>query len=83
MALAVDTIREKLHHYIDQVDAKKIKAFYTIVEADIEEEPSYSDAFKAELDQRYRDFKSGKAKMISGSESKKRIQKLLKNKFNR
>ena len=83
MTLAVNIIREKLHNYIDQVDSRKIKAFYTIVEADLEVESSYSNVFKAELDQRYKDYKSGKTKMISGNESKKRIQKLLKNKFNR
>ena len=38
----------------------------------------YTDEFKAKLDKRYADYKSGKAKMITAEESKKRIQTILK-----
>ena len=39
---------------------------------------NYTAAFKAELDKRQEDYKSGRAKIITASESKKRIQKILK-----
>lgn len=38
---------------------------------------NYTDEFKTELDKRYADYKSGKAKMITAGESKKKIQKIL------
>ena len=82
MSSSTSTLREKLHYYIDHVEDKKIKAFYTIVESDIEnEETIYSPEFKAELDQRQEDYKNGKTKLITAAESKKRIQKLIKGKF--
>jgi hypothetical protein len=36
---------------------------------------------KAELDKRYNAYNAGKTKMITATESKKRIEKLLKNKL--
>lgn len=82
MSLAITTLREKLHFYIDHVEEKKIKAFYTIFQNDIEEdEMIYTESFKKELSQRQNDYKNGKAKMISATESKKRVQKILKTKF--
>ena len=88
MNIAINTLREKLHKYIDHIEDKKIKAFYTIVEKDIEkdiekDENTYTIALKAELDKRYDDYKTGKSKMITPSESKKRIQKILKEKFSK
>lgn len=81
MGLAVKTLREKLLHYVENMEDKKIKAFYTIVQTDLEEDESiYTNAFKAELNQRYTDYKTGKSKMITAAESKKRVQHLLKSK---
>ncbi len=57
MNSAINILREKLHNYINQVEDKKIKAFYTLVESDIvEEENIYTEEFKAELDKRYADY---------------------------
>lgn len=81
MSIAIDTIREKLIDYIEHVEDKKVKAFYTIVQTDIESENFYTPEFKSELDKRYDEYKTGKSKMITSSESKKRIQKLLKGKL--
>jgi putative addiction module component (TIGR02574 family) len=41
----------------------------------------YSSAFKTELDNRVADYKSGKSKVISLSESKKRINTIIKSKL--
>ncbi len=44
-------MRKKLHDYLDSAADKKIKAIYTMVEDELEEEKEdYSDEFKAELD---------------------------------
>jgi hypothetical protein len=81
MSIAIDTIREKLIDYIEHVEDKKVKAFYTIVQTDIESENFYTPEFKSELDKRYDDYKAGKSKMVTPMESKRKIQKLLKSKF--
>jgi hypothetical protein len=72
-------IRQQLHNYLEVADDKKIKAFYTMMEAEIKDSAvEYTEQFKAELDKRYSDYKSGKTKMITATESKKRIQKILR-----
>ena len=38
----------------------------------------YSAVFKTELDKRQEDYKTGRAKIITAGESKKRVQKILK-----
>jgi hypothetical protein len=82
MSAAINILREKLHHYIDQIEDKKIKAFYTIVKTDMEEDETiYATEFKVDLDKRQDDYKNGKTKMITSAESKKRIQKLIKQKY--
>jgi hypothetical protein len=73
------TIRKQLHNYLEVAEDKKIKAIYTMMEEEIKESVvEYTDEFKTELDQRTADYKSGKAKMVTAGESKKRIQKILK-----
>jgi putative addiction module component (TIGR02574 family) len=72
-------IRQQLHNYLEVAEDKKIKAIYTMMEEEIKESAvDYTDEFKAELDRRYKDYKSGKANMIIAEESKKRIDKILK-----
>lgn len=73
------TIRRHLHNYLEVADDKKIKALYTIIENDIKENDFvYSDELKAELDKRYAEYANGPAEMNTASDSKKRIEKLLK-----
>jgi len=77
--MTTHALRQKLHSYLEVADDKKIKAMYIMMEGDIEESAvEYSDEFKKELDRRHADYKSGKAKMITAAQSKKRIRKLLK-----
>jgi hypothetical protein len=72
-------IRQQLHSYLEIADDKKVKAFYTMMKGDIEESGvEYTPELKVELDSQYAAYKSGKAKMISSAESKKRIGKILK-----
>jgi putative addiction module component (TIGR02574 family) len=72
-------IRQQLHSYLEVAEDKKIKAIYTMMEEEIKEKAvEYTDEFKAELDRRHADYKSGKAKMITAEESRKRIRNILK-----
>ncbi len=72
------TIRQQLHNYLEVADDKKVKAIYTIIEKDIQENDfEYPDELKNELDKRYAEYKKGTAEMITASESKKRIDKIL------
>ena len=72
-------IRSELHNYLEIADDKKVKAMYTIMEGEIKESfVDYSQDLKATLDERFTSYKSGEAEMISASESKKRIEKILK-----
>ncbi len=77
--MSTAAIRQKLHTYLEIADDKKIKAIYTMVESEIKESAvEYTNELKAELDNRYTEYKSGKKKMVTAEESKKRIQKILK-----
>lgn len=85
MNINIATQREELLHYIETVEDKKIKAFYTLLEKEIKEETNveYTQELKAELDKRYEGYKSGKTKMITPTESRRRINKILKAKFSK
>jgi putative addiction module component (TIGR02574 family) len=72
-------IRQKLHSYLEVANDKKVKAIYAIMENEIEESSvEYTDDFKAELDRRYADYKSGRSKIVTAQESKRRIQRIVK-----
>jgi len=47
------SLKQKLHHYIDVADERKLQAIYTILEDDIEGESSYTqDEIKMFYDRR-------------------------------
>ncbi len=72
-------IRQQLHNYLEVADDKKINALYTIIEREIHDtEFEYPDGLKNELDKRNAEYKNGPAKMVTSSQSKKRIEKILK-----
>ena len=76
--MSTANIRQQLQNYLEVADDKKVKAIYTMMEDEIKEANiAYSDELKAELDKRYASYKSGKSKIISAKESKKRINNLL------
>lgn len=72
------TIRQQLHNYLEVADDKKVKAIYTIIEKDIQENNfEYPEELKNELDKRHAEYNAGTAQMITAVESKKRIKKIL------
>ncbi len=76
--MSTAAIRQKLHSYLEVADDKKVKAIYAIMESEIEHSAvNYSEELKTELDDRYAAYKSGEAKPLSETESKRRIQKIL------
>ena len=72
------SIKQQLHGYLEVADDKKLKAIYTMVEAEIKEATiEYTPALKAELDRRVSYYLNG-GKMVSPSEMNKRLQNIRK-----
>lgn len=72
------TIRQELLNYLEIADEKKVKAIYAMMENEIKEaNVEYSDELKKSLDIQFASYKNGSARMISATESKKRINKIL------
>lgn len=77
--MSVTIIRQKLHSYLEVANDRKLKAIYAIMENDINEKRfEYTEDLKKELDSRVKSYLNGEAKLVSSSESKKRIQKILR-----
>ncbi len=71
-------IRKKLHDYIDSASDKKVKAFYVIVEDEIEDtydSPLDDPAFLAEMDRRYENYKANPDAAKTWDEVKKSARK--------
>lgn len=76
--MSTAALRQKLHSYLEVADDKKVKAIYAIMESDIEQSGvEYTEELKAELNNRYADYKNGKAKPVGAGESKQRIEAIL------
>ena len=74
-------IRQKLFEYIRVADDKKVKAIYTIIENEIEEETDiWTDDFLEELKRRTADIESGKVTGLSWQEVKTRAKEFAKEK---
>lgn len=73
------SIRQQLQNYLEVADDKKVKAIYTMMENEIKEANiEYNEELKSELDARYAAYKSGKEKLVTAADSKKRINNILK-----
>jgi putative addiction module component (TIGR02574 family) len=72
-------IRQKLHEYIDSASDKKVKAFYVIVEDEIDdtyENPLEDPSFVAEMDRRYEQYKADPSIGIPLEEVEKKARQL-------
>jgi len=74
------TIRQKLHHYIETAQDKKVKAIYAIVEDEIEETYDHwnDEEFVAELQKREKAYLDGTGKTLTLSESVKKARTAIK-----
>ncbi|MEX2234235.1 MAG: addiction module protein [Cyclobacteriaceae bacterium] len=71
--MSTTEIRQKLFDYIRMADDKKVKAIYTILSNEIQEETDiWTDEFLQELNKRTAEFESGKAKGLTWKEIKSR-----------
>ena len=73
-------IRQRLHHYIETAQDKKVKAIYAIVGDEIEETyDRWNDAaFVAELERRETAYLNGKAKTFTLEQSLSRAKQAIK-----
>ncbi|MFM7431588.1 MAG: hypothetical protein KA713_17345 [Chryseotalea sp. WA131a] len=73
-------IREKLHHYIETAQDKKVKAIYAMVEDEIQETYDYwnDDEFLTELRRRQESYISGEAKTYTLQETMSDIKQAIK-----
>jgi putative addiction module component len=73
--MTTTTIRQKLYDYIRVAEDRKLKAIYTMLEAEIEEDYDHwkDKDFVKELDKRSADYKTGKVKGVSWEKAKSQI----------
>jgi hypothetical protein len=73
-------IRERLHHYIETAQTKKVKAIYAMVECEIEEVHDYwnDPKFLSELNRRRENYLSRKARVYSLEEAMNQIKQTVK-----
>lgn len=68
-------MREKLVDYVRSADDRKVKAMYTIIEKEIEEDENiWTDEFVEELNKRNTDLDSGKVKGLTWKQVKARVK---------
>ncbi|MDR2205414.1 MAG: hypothetical protein LBE36_04585 [Flavobacteriaceae bacterium] len=72
----MNTIKEKLHQYIDTAAERKLQAMYIMLEDEIEYEEDYADEFKNELDKRFAQYQSDGI-AIDEKEANQRIDNLM------
>ena len=66
-------IRGKIHEYIDRADERMLRIIHSIIEGDIENEPTENQTL--ELDRRIQKIDQGKAKFYTIDEVKSRLSK--------
>ncbi len=73
--MTATAIRQKLYEYIRVAEDKKVKAIYTMLEEEIEEEYDHwnDKAFIGELDRRSADYKNGRVKGMSWEEARIKV----------
>ena len=74
----ISTIKEQPHNYLEIADDKRLKAFYLMVEDEINETSvSYSEEFKKDLDARVNEYLNG-GKMVTPEEMNEKLQAIRK-----
>jgi putative addiction module component (TIGR02574 family) len=76
------SIKQRLHEYIESAEDKKLKAIYTLLEDDIEDEHQLTDEQKAELDRRLYNYQNGIGKNYTWEETVVHIDQELQKRRN-
>jgi len=72
-------IKRKLFDYIRDADNRKVKAIYTMVEKEIQEDSTvWTDEFVKELDKRVTEFETGSIKAHTWEQVKANAKKRIK-----
>jgi hypothetical protein len=73
-------LRQKLHHYIENAEERKLQAIFTMVEDEINEYYNHWDDedFVNELHEREQAYLNGTAKTYTASESASRAREAIK-----
>ena len=80
MNVAVTALDKKINNYLAVLNTRQKKALLTVARTFAEEQANdYSDAFKAELDSRYEEYRNG-GRLVSEEEADKRIGNIIKGK---
>lgn len=70
-------IKQRLHRFIETAEERRLKAIYTLLEDEIEQDEwEYTDEFKTELDRRYQDYRNGGA-TVTPQDADKQIDDLI------
>ncbi len=72
--MTAQTLRHKLHSYIDKAEQKKLKVIYSIIENDMETTSVLTAEQKSELDKRLEEYMQEKGKNYSWSSALKKIK---------
>ncbi len=71
-------MRKQLHSYIDQADHHKIKAIYTLLEKEMEQQKVvWSKELSEELDKREEDLESGRVKGVTWEDVQEKVSQVL------
>jgi len=78
--MSTTDIRQRLHHYIDTAQDKKVKAIFAIVENEIEETYDFwsDESFVAELQRREKSYLNGTSKTFTLEQTILRAKQAIK-----
>jgi len=78
--MSTTDIRQRLHHYIDTAQDKKVKAIFAMVEDEIEETYDFwsDEAFVAELQRREKSYLDGSSQTFTLKETISRAEQAIK-----
>ena len=71
--MTISVIKEKLHSFVENGDPKKIKAIYTMLENEIQED-IWTEEFTKEMDKRVHEMENNLVKTYSWDEVKQHIR---------
>ncbi len=69
ITMGMAQIRQQLHSYIDSAEEKKLKAIYTLLEAELTDDYKLTEEQKAELDQRFENHQNGLGRTYTWEET--------------